>query len=113
MIVNRLKILARMCWFTLPKFDAFSFVYKKMKRKRLEEVLKKPPKRGRSPIEMEYTLVDEYLTQREADFYNKLAPQAGTARRQLKEQGSEKPDPKKPLLKSEPKKKCYQKKSKV
>ena len=44
-----------MCWFTLPKFDAFSFVYKKMKRKRLE---------------MEYTLVDEYLTQREADFYN-------------------------------------------
>ena len=55
----------------------------------------------RKRLEMEYTLVDEYLTQREADFYNKLkklnklAPQAGTARRQLKE-----PDPKKPLLKS-------------
>ena len=62
-----------MCWFTLPKFDAFSFVYKKMKRKRSE---------------MEYTLVDEYLTQLEAEFYNKL--------KKVKE-----PDPKPP--KSKPK----------
>ena len=41
----------------------------------------------RKRLEMEYTLVDEYLTQREADFYNKL--------KKMKE-----PDPKKPLLKS-------------
>ena len=62
-----------MCWFTLPKFDAFSFVYKKMKRKRLE---------------MEYTLVDDYLNQREAEIYNKL--------KKMKEP----PPQKKPLLKS-------------
>ena len=67
-----------MCWFTLSKFDAFSFVYKKMKRKRLE---------------MEYTLVDEYLTQREADFYNKL-----NKLNKIKEPSPK--DPKKPLLKS-------------
>ena len=39
---------------------------------------------------MEYTLVDEYLNQREADVYNKL--------KKMKE-----PTPKKPLLKSQPK----------
>ena len=42
---------------------------------------------------MEYTLVDEYLTQREADFYNKLKKL--NKLNKLKE-----PDPKKPLLKS-------------
>ena len=53
----------------------FLLYTKKMKRKRLE---------------MEYTLVDEYLNQREADVYNKL--------KKMKE-----PTPKKPLLKSQPK----------
>ena len=42
----------------------------------------------RKRLEMEYTLVDEYLTQREADFYNKL-----------KKLNKIKEPPKKPLLK--------------
>ena len=52
------------------KIRCFSFVYKKMKRKRLE---------------IEYTLVDEYLKQREKETLKKL--------RAIKE-----PAPKKPLL---------------
>ena len=44
----------------------------------------------RKRLEMEYTLVDEYLNQREADIYNKL--------KKMKE-----PTLKKPLLKSQPK----------
>ena len=59
-----------MCWYTFPKFVAFSLVLKKMKRKRTE---------------FEYNLVDEFLKQKEKDTLEAL--------KKIKE-----PTPKKPLL---------------
>jgi hypothetical protein len=79
-----LKIIGQNMLVYLSKFRCFSFVYKKMKRKR---------------IDFEYTLVDEYLNQREKETLKAL--DALTKMKEPAAYGQSPrvgPAPKKPLL---------------